>query len=67
MLLTATYQRWAASEDCEGLFLNFKQSVMACLNFQNTYFREHLLIAAFICFKSTCLSGHLKVDALFIK
>ena len=40
---------------------------MACLNFQNTYFREHRLIAAFIRFRSTCFLEHLKVDALFIK
>ena len=40
---------------------------MACLNFQNTYFRKHLLMAAFIRFRSTCFSEHLKVDALFIK
>ena len=38
---------------------------MACLNFQNTYFREHLLIAAFIRFESTCFSEHLKVAAAF--
>ena len=43
------------------------QSVIVCLNFQNTYFREHLLIAAFMLFWSTCFSEHLKVDALFIK
>ena len=43
------------------------QSVMACLNFQNTYFRKHLLLAAFIRSKSTCFSKHTKVDALFIK
>ena len=40
---------------------------MACLNFQNTYFRKHLLMAAYIRFRSTCFSEHLKVDALFIK
>ena len=40
---------------------------MACLNFQNTYFREDLLMAAFIPFRSICFSEHLKVDALFIK
>ena len=39
---------------------------MACLSFQNTYFREHLLMAAFIRF-STYFSEHLKVDAFFIK
>ena len=49
------------------LYLNFIQSVMACLNFQNVYFRKHLLMAAFIRFRSTCFSEHLKVDALFIK
>ena len=38
---------------------------MACLNFQNTYFREHLLIVAFIRFESTCFSEHLKVAAAF--
>ena len=46
---------------------NFIQSVMACLNLQNTYFRKHLLMATFIRFRSTCFSEHLKVDALFIK
>ena len=40
---------------------------MACLNFRNTYFRKHLLMAAFICCRRTCFSKHLKVDALFIK
>ena len=40
---------------------------MASLNFQNAYFREHLLMAAFIRFRSTCFSEHLKVDAFFIK
>ena len=40
---------------------------MTCLNFQNTYFRKHLLIATFIRFRSTCFSEHLNVDALFIK
>ena len=35
---------------------------MACLNIQNTYFREHLFMAAFIRF-----SEHIKVDAFFIK
>ena len=40
---------------------------MACLNLQNTYFRKHLLMAAFIRFRSTCFSEDLKVDALFIK
>ena len=40
---------------------------MACLNFQNTYFRKHLLMAVFINLRSTCFSKHLKVDALFIK
>ena len=40
---------------------------MACLNFQNTYFKKHLLMAAFIRFRSTGFSEHLKVDALFIK
>ena len=29
------------TEDSQGLRLNFIQSVMACLNFQNTYFRQH--------------------------
>ena len=40
---------------------------MACLNFQNTYFRKHLSIAVFIRFRCTCFLEHLKVDALFIK
>ena len=40
---------------------------MACLNLQNTYFRKHLLMAAFIRFRSTCFSEHFKVDALLIK
>ena len=40
---------------------------MACLNFQNNYFREHLLMAAFIRFRIACFSEHLKVDALLIK
>ena len=40
---------------------------MACLNFQNNYFRKHLLMAAIIRFRSTCFSEHLKKDALFIK
>ena len=40
---------------------------MACLDFQNTYFREHLEMTAFTCFRSTFLSEHLKVDTLFIK
>ena len=53
--------------DSQGLCLNFIQSVMTCLNFQNTYFRKHLYMAAFIRFRSTCFSQHLKVDALFIK
>ena len=47
--------------------LNLMQSVMACLNFRKTYFRKHLLLAAFIRSKSTCFSKHTKVDALFIK
>ena len=51
----------------QGFCLNFIQSVMACLNFQNTYFRKHLLMAAFIRFKNTSFSENLKVDALFIK
>ena len=51
----------------QGLYLNFIQSVMACLNFQNIYFRKYLLMAAFIRFKSACFSGKLKVDALFMK
>ena len=34
------------------------QSVMACLNFQNTLFREHVLMAAFIHFRSTCTCFH---------
>ena len=40
---------------------------MASLNFQNTYFTKHLLMAAFIRYRSTCFSEHLKVDAFFIK
>ena len=40
---------------------------MACLNFQNIYFREHLSMAAFIRSRSTCFSEHLKVDAFFTK
>ena len=40
---------------------------MACLNFQNTYFRKHLLMAAFIRFRSNFFSEHLKVDAVFIE
>ena len=64
---TSTYWTWTPSEDFQGLFLNFIQSVMACLNFQNTYFREHQLTAAFIRFRSTCLSEHRKVDIFFIK
>ena len=41
---------------------------MACLNFQNTYFREYLSMAPFKRFASTCFSEHLKVaDAFFIK
>ena len=40
---------------------------MACLNFRNTYFRKHLLMATFIRFRSTCFSEHLNVDDLFIK
>ena len=51
----------------QGFCLNFIQSVMACLNFQNTYFRKHLLMAAFIRFRSNCFSEHLKVDAAFIE
>ena len=35
--------------------------------FDNTYFRKHLLMAAFILFRSICFSEHLKVDAFFIK
>ena len=31
---------------------------MTCQNFQNTYFREHLLVAAFIRFRST-ISEHI--------
>ena len=34
---------------------------MACLNIQNTYYREHLLMATF-----TRFSEHLKVDAFFL-
>ena len=41
---------------------------MVCLSFHKTYFREyHLLMPAFIRFRSTCFSERLKVDALFIK
>ena len=40
---------------------------MACLIFQNIYFREHLLMTAFICFRSTYLSEHRKLDVFFIK
>ena len=40
---------------------------MPCLNFQNTYFKKYLLTAAFIRFKFTSFSEHIKVDALFIK
>ena len=39
---------------------------MACLNFQNTYFKEHLLMAAFIRFRGTCFSEHLKMAADFL-
>ena len=35
--------------------------------FLEHYFKEHLLMAAFIRFRSTCFSEHLQVDALFIK
>ena len=38
------------------------QSVVAGLNFQSTYFREHLLMAA-IRFRSICFSENLKLDA----
>ena len=54
------------SQDSQGLCPNFIQSVMACLDFQNTYFMEHLLMAAFIHFRSTGFSEQLKVHALFI-
>ena len=37
------------------------------VEFSDTYFREHLLKAAFMRFRSTCFSEHLKVDALLIK
>ena len=40
---------------------------MACMNFQNNCFREHLFMAAFILFRNNCFSEHLKVDAFFIK
>ena len=41
---------------------------MTCWNFQDTYFREHILMAAFIRFGSICFSEHFKVAAaLFIK
>ena len=66
-LQIATYWTWTPSEDTQGLFLNFIQSVMAFLNFQNTYFGKHLLMAAFIHFRSTCLSEHRKGDVSFIK
>ena len=49
-------------KDC----LNFIQSVLVCLDFQTTYFMEHLLMAAFIHFRSTGFSEQLKVHALFI-
>ena len=39
---------------------------MACLNFQSIYFREHLLMAAFIRLSSTCFSEHHKVAAAFL-
>ena len=51
----------------QGLCLDFMQSVMACLNFQNTSFREHPLMAVFIRFRSTSFSEDLKADAFFIK
>ena len=37
---------------------------MACLNFQERYFRPFFLMAGFIRFRSTWFSEHLKVDAL---
>ena len=36
-----------------------------CDNFQNIYFREYLLLTAFIRFRSTSFSEHLKVAAAF--
>ena len=53
---SVTYYRWTPAEDSQGLCLNFIQSVMDCLNFQNTYFRKYLLMVAFIRFRSTCFS-----------
>ena len=41
------------------------QSVTTCDNFQNIYFREYLLVTAFIRFRSTSFSEHLKVAAAF--
>ena len=35
--------------------------------FQNTYFRKHLWVVAFIRFRSTCFSEQLNVDTLFIE
>ena len=47
-------------------YLNFAQSVVAGLNFQNIYFKKRLLMDAIRC-RSTCFSEHFKVDAFFIK
>ena len=41
------------------------QSITTCDNFQNIYFREYLLLTAFIRFRSTSFSEHLKVAAAF--
>ena len=41
------------------------QSVTTCDNFQNIYFREYLLLTAFIRFPSTSFSEHFKMAAAF--
>ena len=45
---------------------NFYTILYGLFQFLETYFREHLLMAAFIHFRRTCFSNQLKVDALFI-
>ena len=59
---TTTYQSRIPSEDFQNLFVNFIQLGMACLNFQSTYFREYILVAFFIRFRSTSFSEHHQLD-----
>ena len=63
MLLTVTYLGWTPSQVSQRFYQNFIQSVMTCYNFENTYFREDLLMVFFRTPESGCCIFH-KATAL---